>query len=76
MYLRNNVQFLFFIIVFVVLINVALFVARAYYFRNFKMLEGWAPNPFYMMSRANGECVSRFAQTWPLGRSLIYLLMP
>ncbi len=55
MYIRNNKQYLSFLLIFVVLINVALFVARAYYFKDFLMLDGETPNYFYMMSRANGE---------------------
>ena len=57
-YLRNNVQFLFFLFVIVIGINIALFVHRAYYFRDFANLDGSAPNPFYMLSRANGKSVS------------------
>ena len=57
-YLRNNVQFLFFLFVIVIGVNVALFVHRAYYFRHFANLDGSAPNPFYMLSRANGKFVS------------------
>ncbi len=55
MYIRNNKQFLSFVLIFIVLVNVVMFVARAYYFRNFAMLSGYTPNWFYMFSRANGE---------------------
>ena len=55
MYIRNNRQFLSFLILFIILVNVALFVARAYYFKDFAMLNNYRPNFFYMMSRANGE---------------------
>ena len=55
MYLRNHKQFLFFLIFFVIFINVVLFVTRAYYFRDFAMLNNFRPNVFYMLSRANGE---------------------
>ena len=54
-YLRNNVQFLFFLFVIVIGINVALFIHRAYHFRDFANLDGSSPNPFYMLSRANGK---------------------
>lgn len=55
MYIRNNKQFLFFTLVFIIIINVALFVARAYYFKDFAMLNNFRPNPFYLLSRANGR---------------------
>ena len=55
MYIRNNKQFLAFLLLFVVLVNAVLFVARAYYFKDFAMLSGYTPNWFYMFSRANGE---------------------
>eukprot|EP00095_Tigriopus_kingsejongensis_P001891 maker-scaffold287_size221780-snap-gene-0.26 protein:Tk01891 transcript:maker-scaffold287_size221780-snap-gene-0.26-mRNA-1 annotation:"nadph oxidase 5-like isoform x5" len=55
MYIRNNKQFLFFTIVFIFIVNVSLFVARAYYFKDFAMLNNFRPNPFYLLSRANGE---------------------
>ena len=53
-YWRNNKQFLTFLY-FILLTNIILFVMRAYYFRNFSMLSGTTPNPFYMLSRANGR---------------------
>lgn len=56
-YWRNNKQFLTFLII-ILLTNVVLFVTRAYYFRDFSMLNGFTPNPFYMMSRANGRCLN------------------
>jgi hypothetical protein len=55
-YWRNNKQFLTFLY-FILLTNIILFVMRAYYFRNFSMLSGTTPNPFYMLSRANGRCL-------------------
>ena len=55
MYLRNNKQFLFFLLVFIIGINVILFITRAYYFRFFSMLNGFTPNPFYLLSRACGN---------------------
>ena len=39
----------------ILLINIILFVHRAYYFRNFSMLNGTTPNPFYLLSRACGR---------------------
>ncbi len=57
MYIRNNKQFLSFVLIFVVLINTALFAARAYYFRDFLMLDGVTPNFFYILSRANGKII-------------------
>ena len=56
-YWRNNKQFLTFLY-FILLTNIILFVTRAYYFRSFSMLNGTTPNPFYMMSRANGRCLN------------------
>lgn len=56
-YWRNNKQFLMFLS-FIIITNVILFVTRAYYFRGFSMLSGFTPNPFYMMSRANGRCLN------------------
>merc|ERR1719419_1446665 len=53
-YWLNNKSFHFFLFS-VLLINVILFIHRAYYFRNFSMLSGFTPNPFYMMSRACGR---------------------
>ena len=57
MYIRNNRQFLFFLIVFIIAVNVILFVTRAYYFRDFAVLNGFTPNPFYMLSRACGKII-------------------
>ncbi len=56
-YFRNNKQFLTFLF-FIVVTNIVLFVTRAYYFRGFSLLTGSVPNPFYMMSRANGRCLN------------------
>ena len=39
----------------IMLINAILFIHRAYYFRNFSMLNGLSPNPFYLLSRACGR---------------------
>ena len=60
-YWRNNKQFLTFLII-ILLTNVVLFVTRAYYFRDFSMLNGFKPNPFYMMSRANGAYFKKITQ--------------
>jgi len=53
-YWKNNRPFLSFLY-FIILLNLALMVQRAYYFRDFAMLSGHAPNPFYMLSRATGR---------------------
>ena len=53
-YWQNNKFFLFFVM-FAVIANLALFIHRAYYFRNFVMLNGLTPNPFYVLSRACGR---------------------
>ena len=55
-YWRNNKQFLTFLS-FIIIVNIVLFVTRAYYFRDFSMLSGARPNPFYMISRANGKYI-------------------
>jgi hypothetical protein len=47
--------FLFFLIV-LSIINIILFIHRAYYFKDFSMLNGFTPNPFYLLSRACGQC--------------------
>jgi len=53
-YWIHNKSFHFFLFV-VFLINAVLFIHRAYYFRNFSMLNGFTPNPFYLLSRACGR---------------------
>merc|ERR1719250_440142 len=53
-YWTNNKAFLVFLF-FILSINLILFIHRAYYFRNFSMLSGFTPNPFYLLSRANGK---------------------
>merc|ERR1719347_4477 len=53
-YWVNNKTFLVFLF-FIFLVNIVLFIHRAYYFRNFSMLSGFTPNPFYLLSRANGR---------------------
>ena len=55
LYMRQNVQFVFFILVIIFGITTVLYVQRAYYFRNFSNLDGSKPNPFYLMSRASGK---------------------
>ena len=60
LYFRQNYQLVIFIICIIFGINIALWVQRAYYFRDFSTLDGSRPNPSYMLSRANG-------------RSLLYL---
>ncbi len=54
-YIKNNIQFLFFLFVVIFGINIILFIHRAEYFKNFSMLSGYKPNWFYMFSRANGN---------------------
>ena len=49
-YLQNNLPFISFLI-FIIIINIVLFVQRAVYFRNFTTLSGLTPNPFYLLSR-------------------------
>ena len=51
---QNQKQLVFFMAV-IIIVNAALFIARAYYFRGFSNLDGSFPNPYYMLSRANGE---------------------
>ena len=55
-YWRNNRPFLSFLF-FLATVNLVLFVHRAYYFRNFSMLNGFTPNPFYLLSRACGRSI-------------------
>ena len=61
-YWRNNKQFLTFLS-FIIIVNIVLFVTRAYYFRDFSMLSGARPNPFYMISRANGKYIDLQSST-------------
>eukprot|EP00090_Calanus_glacialis_P005272 TRINITY_DN14088_c0_g1_i1.p1 TRINITY_DN14088_c0_g1~~TRINITY_DN14088_c0_g1_i1.p1 ORF type:complete len:1071 (+),score=285.92 TRINITY_DN14088_c0_g1_i1:327-3215(+) len=53
-YFRNNQAFIFFLC-FIILANMILFIQRVVYFRNFTMLSGYTPNPFYLLSRACGR---------------------
>jgi hypothetical protein len=54
---QNQKQLVFFLAA-ILIVNSALFIARAYYFRGFSNLDGSMPNPFYMLSRANGTYLS------------------
>ena len=40
---------------FLISVNIALFVQRAVYFQDFTTLSGLTPNPFYLLSRACGR---------------------
>lgn len=53
-HIKQNKQ-LYGFLVFFTIVNAALWIQRAYYFRNFAWLDGSKPNPFYMLSRANGR---------------------
>ena len=53
-YWRNNLPFLAFLY-FIICLNIAVMIQRAYYFKDFSMLNGMTPNPFYMISRAMGR---------------------
>ena len=52
-YFRNNQAFIIFLFL-IIVVNIILFIQRAVYFRNFSMLNGYTPNPFYLLSRACG----------------------
>jgi len=53
-YFRNNQAFIIFLFL-IIVVNIILFIQRAVYFRNFSMLNGYTPNPFYLLSRACGR---------------------
>ena len=53
-HMKQNKQ-LYGFLVFFTIVNAALFIQRAYYFRRFAWFDGSKPNPFYMLSRANGR---------------------
>ena len=53
-YWKNNKPFLLTLYL-IIGINIILMVQRAYYFKDFAMLNGYTPNPFYMISRACGK---------------------
>ncbi|XP_023324717.1 NADPH oxidase 5 isoform X3 [Eurytemora carolleeae] len=53
-FIMNNRSFFLFSL-FLILTNIGLFISRAVHFRYFPMLNGFIPNPFYMLSRACGR---------------------
>ena len=53
-YWLSNKGFISFIFL-IFIMNLFLFIQRAYYFRNFSMLSGFTPNIFYVLSRACGR---------------------
>ena len=53
-HMKQNKQ-LYGFLAFYIIVNAALFIQRAFYFRNFAWYDGSKPNPFYMLSRANGR---------------------
>ena len=53
-HLQSQKQFFAFLF-FLFGINIILFIARAFYFKDMYNLDGTQPNPFYMLSRANGR---------------------
>ena len=53
-YWKNNRPFLCFLY-FIIGLNIVAMVQRAYYFKDFSMLNGYTPNFFYMVSRACGK---------------------
>ena len=52
--IQNNLPFIGFLL-FLIAVNIALFVQRAVYFRHFTTQSGLTPNPFYLLSRACGR---------------------
>ena len=56
-YWKNNKPFLCTLYL-IIGVNIVLMVQRAYYFKDFAMLNGYTPNVFYMISRACGEYMS------------------
>ena len=69
-YWKNNRPFLCFLY-FIIGVNIVSMVQRAYYFKDFSMLDGYTPNVFYLVSRACGKVwylqnwiVSRFLTNW------------
>ena len=63
-YWKNNKPFLL-TLYSIIGINIILMVQRAYYFKDFAMLNGYTPNPFYMISRACGKWFLRNMIQWP-----------
>ena len=53
-YWKNNKPFIL-TLYSIIGINIILMVQRAYYFKDFSSLNGYTPNPFYMISRACGR---------------------
>jgi len=53
-YWQNNSHLSIFILA-IFLVNAGLFIQRAVYFKEFRMLDGVTPNPFYMVSRGFGR---------------------
>ena len=53
-YWKNNKPFLCTLYL-IIGVNILLMVQRAYYFKDFAMLNGYTPNVFYMISRACGK---------------------
>ena len=52
-WILNNTFLLFLFLI--VMTNIVIFTHRAHRFRNFPMLSGFVPNPFYMISRGLGR---------------------
>lgn len=55
-YWKNNRPFLCFLY-FIIGVNIVSMVQRAYYFKDFSMLDGYTPNVFYLVSRACGRAL-------------------
>jgi len=55
-YWKNNKPFLLTLYL-IIGVNIVLMVQRAYYFKDFAMLNGYTPNVFYMISRACGRAI-------------------
>merc|ERR1719242_2642280 len=55
-YWKNNKPFLCTLYL-IIGVNIVLMVQRAYYFKDFAMLDGYTPNVFYMISRACGRAI-------------------
>ena len=53
-YWKNNRPFLCFLF-FIIGVNIISMIQRAYYFKDFSMLNGFTPNVFYLVSRACGN---------------------
>jgi len=55
---------------FLILTNIGLFISRAVHFRYFPMLNGFIPNPFYMLSRACGRNITKY---WVKNKKILRL---